>query len=510
MSDFLRTPELDVTKGANFALPSAYLAPGNNYPQNFQLYRGEMKKRDGRTVLGTVSLGAQKILHLGLFELTTGIQRLIRHTRYNVQRYNAGSAVWEDITGLDLAGTETDFFDSCVVTEDDLYVFCNNLVDNIRKYNDSGNTADLGGSPPKCRTMDYVTPYLLIGNLLDGGNSYPQKVQWPDTGNPEVWTGGNSGSALLSDEPSAIRKIKKLLDYAMVYKEKSVYRGRKVSTSSIFDFGGPFQTGKGIASPRAIADDGANHYYMGLFDFHQNNGVRISDIGEPVREYIFNRLNRPRIDTCHAIHVEQYKEIWYFITVGSNDWPTEVWKFNYKTGNWYYDSVVNCLCSTLYKQTTDLTWDTDPGTWDDEVTFWDDQQGLTDAPFPVFGYDDGFVDRFNTNVVDDRGVAVDARIDTKDYTGIVHKGIEFDTRWMQFDVWARGYGSVKLWYSTNYGSDWTYVGAKEITPFTDKVTFWFDKVSAHIRFRIQVDNKGEYATVRNFTPYFRDQPEITR
>jgi len=294
----------------------------------------------------------------------------------------------------------------------------------------------------------------------------------------------------------------------MVYKEKSIYRGRKVGSSSIFDFGGPFQIGKGIAAPRAIADDGASHYYMGLFDFHQNNALRISDIGEPVREYIFNRLNRKRIETCHAVHVELYKEIWFYITVGGNDWPTEVWKYNYKTGFWYFDNVNQCTTSLLYKQTTDLTWDTDPGLWNEEITFWDDQAGLTDAPNPIFGYADGFVDKLDSNTVDDRGNAVDARIDTGDYTGHVHNGIEYDTRWLQFDLWARGYGSVKVWYSTNYGSNWIFIEERALTPETDKMTFWLDVISTRIRFRIQVHKKGEYATVRSFTPYFRDKPEL--
>lgn len=508
MGNFLRSPELDVTKGINFALPSAYLAPGNNYPQNMQIVRGELKKRDGRSILGGTMLGGQKVLHLGLMELTNGTQRLIRHSKQNVERFLSATQTWEDITGFDLTGSETDFFDSTMIAELDLYVFTNKLIDNIRKYDDSGNTADLGGSPPKCSTLDYITPYLILGDLEEGGNRLPYKVRWCDTGNPEVWTGGNSGSQLLSDEPSRIRKIKKLLDYAMVYKEKSVYRGRKVSSSDIFDFGGPFQIGKGLGSPRAVADDGQNHYYMGLYDFHQNSAVRISDIGGPVREYIFNRLNRTRIETCFAMPVEYYKEVWFFVTTAGNDWPTEVWKYNYATGFWYFDTVVNCLTACLYKQTDDLTWDTDPGIWDDEVAIWDDQAGLTDAPLQVFGYADGLVDRINSNSVNDRDAAIDSQIDTKDYTGLVHKGIEYDTRWLQFDLWARGAGSVKLYYSTDYGSNWVYIGSKTMTTSTEKLTFYFDKIAPHIRFRMKCDQRNEYMTVRNFTPYFKDKPEM--
>ena len=510
MSEFLRKPDLRPIKGANYATPSIYLGTGENYPRNVQLFRGELKKRDGRTVIGTSMLGGHKVLHLDVLETTAGVQRLIRFSKQNVERYNAGSGLWENITGTDLAGAETDFFDSCNVTEHNLMLFVNNLANAMRLYNDSGNTRDVGGSPPRARTIEYLSPYVLAGNLQEGGDAYPQKVKWCNTGQPETWSGGNSGSALLADETSHIKKIKKLLDYAFVYKEKSVYRGRKVATSAIFDFGGPFTTGKGLGAPRAIADDGANHYYMGLYDFHRNNGVRVSDIGGPVREYIFNRLNRSRINTCFALHVEQYKEVWFFVTVTGQDWPTEVWKYNYETGFWYFDTVDSCLTAAIYKQTVDLTWDTDtdPATWDEEITTWDDQQGASDAPFQVFGYRDGFVDRLNTNVVDDRGAAVASRLETGDYSGIVHNGIEYDTEWMQFDLWARGSGQVKFYYSLDEGSTWTFVRAQDLSVLTDKLTFYFHVVSKHIRFRMDIDGKGEYWTVRNYTPYYLPQPEI--
>lgn len=510
MPTFLRSPDLSLEKGIDFSVPSVYLGQGQNYPQNMQLYRGEMVKRFGKSVLGGVTLGAHKILHLDTFKLTTGTERLIRMTKFNVQRYLAASSAWENITGADLSGTETDFFQSTICSELDLFIF-SNFVDNIRKYSDSGDTVDLGGNPPKAKALCWFSPYLLIGNLLSGGQAIPQMVQWPDTGDPENWTSGNSGSQLLADEPSAIQSIRRLLNYAMVYKEGSVYRGRQVGGASIFDFGGgPFVSGKGIIAPRAVASDGQNDYYMGRFDFHRNNTVRVEDFGQPVREYIFNRLNRGRVDTCFAMHVEIFKEIWFFITVGGLDWPSEVWKYNYERGFWYFDTVLNCLSATNYKQTVDLTWNTAVGSWDEQRRFWDEQSGLTDAPLQVFGHDDGFVDFSNPNLSNDRGIAVDARIDTRDYTGIVHKGIEYDTRWLQFSAFIRGSGKAKLYYSLDYGSSWVFVEEQELEATTKKHDWFIDFIAPHVRFRLQCDGVGQHMTVRSLSPYFKDQPESLR
>lgn len=509
MSDLLRSPDLTIEKGLDFSIPSVYLGQGKNFPQNFQLYRGEMKKRDGRTVLGGVMLGGQKVLHLGVLELSSGTQRLIRHSKQNVERWNAGAGQWEDITpfpGGDLTGTELDFFQSCVVTESDLYLFTQRK-DAIKKYGDSGKFASLGGSPPKAGAIEYLSPYVLIGDILDGASELRSKVAWCDTGQPEVWSGGNSGSVLLADEPSFIKRIKKLLEYAFVYKEKSVYRGRQVGGSSIFDFGGPFYEGKGIASRRAIAGNGSSDFYMGLFDFHENNGVRIFDIGAPVREYIFNRLNRARIETCFALHVELYKEVWFFVTPVGFDWPSEVWKYNYERGFWYYDTVQNCITAANYKQTTSLTWNTYKKKWSEAVGTWNTVGGLSDAPFQVFGYKDGFIDRVDPSVSLDREAAFTAKIESKDYTGLVHRGIEYDSRWQQFDVWARGRGKIRLSYSTDYGSTWVSVGDLELPDTTEKLSFWFDVVAAHIRFRVEILDIGQ---IRSWTPYYLDEPETYR
>lgn len=503
---FLRKPDLAPVKGIDLSIPSTYLGPGFHFPQNLQFERGEMRKRAGKSAFGGQTTGAKKVLHLGSQEVSTGVFRLFRMTKTNIEKYNTLTGAWDNVTGADLTGAESDFFADCVVTESDLYLFTNRGVDAIRKYDGSGNTANLGGSPPKCRAMAYVTPYVLIGNVTDGGNAFPTKVQWCDTGLPEVWSGGNSGSQLLSDEPSHIRSIKKLRDYAMVYKSGSVYRGRKVSTASIFDFS-LISTGKGIYAPRAIADDGENHYYMGAFDFHRNNGLRVEDIGKPVREYIFNRLNRSASEACHAIHMEQYKEVWFFITVADNSYATEVWKYNYEMDFWYFDTCANLITANVFKSIVDVTWEDLVGTWEEQTIIWDEEQGASQAPITVFGHDTGHTSFLDKSLVNDFGLAVDARLETKDYTGLEHKGIEYDTRWLQFDAWAKG-SALKLYYSIDYGSTWVYVGENALTGVVEKSIFYFDVIAKHIRFRLVQDELSKDVGVRSFTPYFLDAGEV--
>lgn len=502
---FLKQAELQPVKGMNFSTPSNYLPDGYVFPQNMQYNRGELGKRFGKSVLGDVSLGALPVLHLGIFEQSSGTVKLVRHTRKNIEVFNSGTGLWNDFTGLDMTGTDTDFYDHTVVTELDMYIFVNSRIDAPRKILDATNSVALGGSPPKAACIEYMTPYVLLGDI-ESGDRFPYEVQWCDTGAPEVWSGGNSGGDLLSDEPSAIRRIKKLRNYAMVYKEKSLYRGFQVGSPDIFDFS-CLGLGKGIYAPRSIADDGEIHYYMGLQDFYKCDAIRSESFGAPVRDYIFSRLNRDASNSCHAIHVEQYKEIWFFITTTGYTMPNEVWKYNYALDFWYFDTVQNAICSAMYKQTGFSTWDNALRSWDAQLGNWDKQAGVKEAPLPVFGFDTGFTGKHDENVVDDFDQAVESHIDTRDYTGVSSLGLERDLRFVQVDVWARG-TSLRLSYSLDYGTTWTFVSENTLGATIEKTTFWFDVMAKHIRFRLEQNGQGKRFFVRSLQSYYVDGGEI--
>lgn len=501
---FLRRPQLMPIKGIDFSIPSSWLPENQNFPYNIKLYRGELYKREGKSYLGQVITGAHEVIHHDIFETSTEIQHLIRMSRLDVERYNTAASAWVNITGAALTGTNANFFSSVTDPADDLFIFTN-YIDRPRKIGIAGgNSQDLGGTANfKAKFVEYVNPYVIFANLIEGGTAIPNKCRWSDSGAPEVYTGGNSGSQLFMDEPSVIRGMKKLRDLLFIYKEKSTYRGYKVSTASIFDFGGPFTVGKGVLSGRTIVDIGDAHIYMGLNDFHLNDGVRIQDIGGAIREYLFNRINRSKYETMHAIHVEIYKEVWFFITVVGQDWPTEVWKYNYALGFWYQDSIANCCSAAAFKNVSDMAWDDIIPAWDDSPWAWDDRSGAANAPMPVFGMDTGFTHIMDGTKKNDILTAFTGRLETRDYQGQYTNGeIAEEARFVQMDVWARG-DSLKLYYSTDEGTNWTYIGEMDLDlTLTKKYTFWFDVLAQKIRFKFENMNSDETFVIRSFQPYY--------
>lgn len=507
----LRKGVLIPSAGVDWSLPSTFIDDRTGFSKNMRFYRNEMRKRPGKTLYGSaVSTGSQ-IMGLGKLELNNGSKFLIRNSKTKIQKFNTSTNTWSNISVDDFTGTDSDFFSYTNVSEDNMIIITNGK-DAIRKWTGSGATASLGGLPPKAKFCTYLSPYLMLGFVDDGAIYSPWKVQWPDTGNPELWTGGNSGSLLLSDEPSPIKNIMKLNNYVAVYKQKSLALLQKVSTTDIF-VPTTIRTGIGLGSSRCVVDAEGIHYFMGENDFYQWSGGQPESIGKAVRDEIFSRLDRSKIDRCFAIAVQELKEIWFFIVISGSSWPTEVWKFNYSTGFWYYDTCDEITAAVAWEQTSSASWDDDVGTWDDDLTIWDSGDSILNWEQIVFGNSANETLYLDYSKTDDDDATVDAYFESKDFSG---DQLEFNKRWLQIDVWAKGSANAKLYvdYSIDYGSSWMNVAYNSSTSYISldenyqKYTLYFDVVSDVIRFRFKNSESNEIFYIRNFYPYYLSQEQV--
>ena len=516
MSEYLRKGEIFPVKGENRAVPSVLTPRGHAFPENMHYLQGELRRRDGSSQIGGLSIGGQEILHHDAFRLADGNFRLMRHTKSTLERYNTGTDAFDDFTGVALTGDNTRFYSSVTVTENDLYLFTN-FLDNIRKFDDSAVSTDLAGAAGlfKAKFIEYLAPYVFAAYLEESGTTIPTKGRWSDSNAPEVWNSGNAGSRLFTDDATEIRNVKKLQDLIFVYKEGVNYRGRIVSTAAVIEFI-LFEAGRGLYSPRALVEADGKHFYMGLNDFHVNNGTRIENIGSKVREFIFNRLNRTKNETCHALHVEEYKEVWFFITTVGEDWPNEVWKYNYEYGFWYKDTRLNVITTTNFKRTSGVTWNELVGTWNQQFWVWDDQSGSGDSPQQVFGSNNGISTVRDARKRNDNGVNYVSKFETVDYTGLVEGGpagpgpvigLEDDQEWAQFDFWGLGTSSM-ISYSTDFGKTWVFIKTKTLTSVMKKHTIFFHTIAEHIRFKIETSSENDDMIIRHAIPYYIDAGEI--
>jgi hypothetical protein len=239
-------------------------------------------------------------------------------------------------------------------------------------------------------------------------------------------------------------------------------------------------------------------------DFLVWNGVRPTSIGDPVREEVFSKINRQRLDRCFALHVQELTEIWFYIVVVGQDWPTEIWKYNYKTGFWYMDTCNSLTCALKWAKVSTESWDDDTGTWDSDLTTWDEGSTAQDWEEVIQGRNDGYTLKLDYSSVDDDGTAISGEWQSKDFTADY---LEFHKRWLQLDIWVRGYGSLKTYYSTDDGSSWTYITTLTLSAECQKFETYFDVVSDKIRFKLVSDALGETFYLRNLYPYYLQREE---
>lgn len=499
----LRKGVLIPSKGIDWSVPETFIDDRSGYPKNMTFARNEIRKRAGKSLYGSTPMSSQ-VMGLSRLELNDGAKYLIRNSKTQSQKYNVNTSDWEDISNVDFTGGDTDYFSYTTATEYG-YLIVTNGVDAIRKWNGITDLTALGGSPPKAKYCSYLSPYLILGYVDDGSVNSPWKVQWWDP-TSEDWNSGNAGSLLLSDEQSEIKNLLKLNNYMAVYKQDSLCFLQKVGPPDIF-LSTTVRTGIGLAASRCVVDAEGIHYFMGDNDFYQWNGGQPVSIGRSVRDEVFMRINRELIDKCFAVHIKEYKEIWFFIVITGDTWPKEVWKFNYGEGLWYYDTCSDITTGARYERSSSLVWDDMEGVWDDWNIPWDSAINSSGFEDVILGDSSGKTLYLNYANANDVTTSIDSYFISKAFTG---DRLEFNKRWLKLDVWARGTDGAKLYidYSTDYGQTWngvSYNSSSVYIPLTNakkRYSVYFDVVSETIMFRFRNSSAGEIFYLTNFYPYY--------
>jgi len=487
--------------GLDYSLPSTVVDEKNSFAKNCRVFEGDLKQRAGHADFGTAAMSDVPI-HLTDFFKTDLSLSAIRVSSTKTEVYNTGTTAWDDITksATDWTGTEgTTYYDSTVFNDK---LLITNQVDAIQQYTGTGLCTDLSG-PPKAKFIESFNNYVVLAHIIDGGTTYPAKVQWSDTGDETDWTTGNAGSHTLDDEPDPIIGMRVLNESIVVYKANHIYIGRLIDTINVFQFYHVI-SGVGLLNNRCIVSHNSVHYFLGsdgqIYGF---NGTRVEGLGDEVRDQIFSRLNTDRLNTCHARKDTRTREIQFYITVAGNNWPTEVYKLNYETGAIFLDEVDNVTATMTFKDATvaDEDWDSDSATWDSDTTRWDDSLGGSGFSFKLIAKADFGVYKELDAELNDDDTAIDQEFVTKDFSFEAHETLK---RWLHLEFHASG-SSLLLSYSTDCGSTWTAIPKdSDTTTFTltdSCVAYdaWFDTKSNYIRFKFKNNTLGESFRLRQFT-----------
>ena len=486
------------SKGFVVDRPSEYVdARSASAVQNMEFNRGILRKRAGASAIGD-SL-AERIQRY--FELQVGSDtRLFRVGLTKVEVLNKSTSAWSSVANAVLTGAGIDQISYAfpLLSGAKIATFTNG-IDNIRKCSISGNDADLGGSPPKCKYLRAFGSYLVLGYVISGGDTFYSRVQWCDTGLPETWTGGNAGSQDLIDDPEDITGFGVFGGFLTVHKASSIYLGSLVSSSDVFRFDRR-ATGVGAVAEATIQNlPSGEQIFLAADGIHLFNGMTAPLINSPIQDELREEMNPLYLYKAQSIFVRELDEYWVNVPTGDSEEPSTIYKYNWRTEQIYKDTKTSLVSMGVFLNTSEATWDDKTESWDSDTTRWNSVSNLSLNPVPIFGSSAGVSSKRNSNLHDDVTVAVESKTDTKAFTAqdVGIEDIDKMMRWKGLLVWAKG-SSVKVYYSIDDGSTWSF--AQTLTLGADYPTdgsplpVYFDTVSSSIKFRFLNDtSEGSFS-----------------
>jgi len=335
----------------------------------------------------------------------------------------------ENYSLYEITDTSDIFFDIIVeepVNEGqfrDLYIVTNNYRFPKRWDGIALEVSDLGGlidvGVIRARTMEINNAHVIFGNIAKNGGGigggtpidsisdiidtvttlidlygttpetgykrFNKTIVWSDVNRPEFYLpelNNQAGDIDVDEDGFEIVRIKKIAEFNVVYKEKSIWLLIHVGLPFVYvkKF---FTESVGLLSVNAIVEVGNVHYFVGHdFDIWRFDGVNITNLSaeQGVKDYIKSRIQNDTIYQSHAFVDLDRKEI-QFSFYGKPDVTSQYRQFdivyNYEKGLFSKrDSVAKC--GGYFEQTKDLL------TIDEVTELIDDVQEMSDM-YGIFG-----------------------------------------------------------------------------------------------------------------------------
>lgn len=433
-----------------------------------------------------------------------GTKYNVRVSRNKIENYNVSSDSWIDITGTALTGGTDDIVDTAVpLLAGDTILCISNGKDAIRKWAGSGNTADLGGTPPVAKFIQEYATYLVCANIA-GGTDIDQRVQWSDTANPEEWVNGNAGAVDLVEDGEAITGLNVYGNFICVHKKTSIYLGSLVSTSAIFRFDRKNTEVGTIANNSIVNLPTGEQIFLGVDGIHLFNGISAPLISSPINDEIRDGLNQAKAHKAWGVLVLEQDEAWIGVPIGGQVVGETVYKYNYKTGVCHKDSRETVNASWRASTSSGLTIDEMTAPIDSYIGDRFDAGQLGSLAGEIhFGTTTGLTTVQSISSNSDNGSAIECIWDSKDFTS---QDIGRMERWLELHLEARGYGTMNVFYSTDEGVTWTEFFNSPITlddafPLDSApLVLYCDVVASKFRVRFYNNTTTDVIEIKQFLP----------
>ena len=236
-------------------------------------------------------------------------------------------------------------------------VIATNVGDPMQVITMGGTTfADLATSTlkPQARHIDVVREFVVIGNTVEAGSSYPDRVRWSAVNDATDWDQSAATQADAQDLRGHGGWVQRVVggEFGTIFRERSIVRMTYAGSPLIFQFDEVVKNRGAWAAGSVVSFDRLSFYLSDDGFYMLANGVENVPIGRSkVDRYFHNRLDatyKHRISA--AIDPDQSTVAWAFTTAnsqGAGD-PDEILIYDWRDNCWSWAEVdLQVLGTTL-------------------------------------------------------------------------------------------------------------------------------------------------------------------
>jgi hypothetical protein len=371
--------------------------------KNVRYFRGQVRQRPG----GLAFLGTTTDDHMGYFtaRFDSGNEYSILLTLDDFVRISSGA--WSVVAANVFTGTTNDYFAAKVINNK---FYCTQGVDDLRSWADgAGSTVDVTGAPGG-RAIEDFADRCVLGHIRDSGTTYPQRVQWSVSGDPDTWTGTGSGATDLLISPGGIMNMLRVRsEQLVIYKDDSIVIGTRTGVATEPIAFNQKAVAMGIPGFRCVTAAKNRHYFLGSdFNAYEFTGVEPVAIGDDVVREI-----QAMVDPAQSRHFvvranPVLAEVYFGIIRPGSTIIDFVWVYNWEEQAWSTWENVTFRAFDVIKRSASKSWAQMSGTWDSQVSVWDIHTTLAQAPQTLLGKSTQAYELDEDETVDDTSLTNDA------------------------------------------------------------------------------------------------------
>jgi hypothetical protein len=251
---------------------------------------------------------------------------------------------------------------------------------NVNEGSDPGYTKSF----TKAKCLTYFADRLWFGNIEEDGQTFKQRIRWSDATNFDRVQDSSFIDLPYSD--GELIDIVPLGSLLVLYFEDAIYYGRPTNLIGRPYFFERLETGNvGVVSQQSVIKVLDGHFFIGQDDIYYFSGTSaIQRIGTPIlTDSLEKTKDLKLLWACQMAHDPETSTIAFlfpdqpYSSAAVPGLSTKVWRYNYKTQSWSYDSndinnsyyFTSLMSSKYYLQSN---------SWEDWIDVW--PEGTPDEP----------------------------------------------------------------------------------------------------------------------------------